>query len=92
MDNIQDIIKAVIEDLAQKKPQTALDAEQLWRKSSAALGNHTRVEGINNGALKIIVDSPTRLFQLNIRRGPLLKQIQKEIPEISNLIFRVGKV
>lgn len=75
-----------------KKPETELKIQRIWQH---ALGDHaqkhTQLVGIKEGVLLVFVDSPIWLFQLNLQKRKLLKDIQQEAPEILDVCLKIGK-
>ena len=93
MDQIKDIVSKVIGDISSGKPQTQFKIHRIWQglcdpKTSA----HTAIAGLQQGQLTIHVDSPARLFHMNLHKRKLFEKIKNEIPEISSINFRIGKI
>jgi len=92
MDDIKDIVKDVVRDLEQKRVQHQKDIHHIWpsciKTKEAA---HTRVEGIKNGVLYVNVDCSAWMFQCRLRYKTILQNVQKELPEIKRIYFKVGK-
>jgi len=53
---------------------------------------YLKISGLKNGTLYFITDSPARVYQFNLRRGIILRAIQKEFPDIQKIYFKTGKV
>jgi predicted nucleic acid-binding Zn ribbon protein len=90
MNTIKDLIPSVIHDLAKKQPQQ-LDMAQLWQRICGN-ANGSRLEGIKNGNLTVVVDSSARKMQLFRKRQELLEELQNKDPKIKNIYFKVGSV
>lgn len=93
MDNIEDIVKNVVQKISQRVPQESEKIERIWLNClEKSESDHTRLEGIKKNKISVIVDSPAWLFHMNTRRGKILKRIQEEIPDIRGIYFRIGKI
>ena len=93
MDPIKDIIPQVIANISQKNPEGQLKIERVWQNIiDEKLKNHTTIGGLKDKALIVHADSPACLFQLNLKRRKLLKQLKDEIPELEDIHFKIGKV
>lgn len=93
MDDIKDIIKNVVGNISQQKPNIFHNIDVVWNKIfDEYFLKHTKLVGIREGILSVIVDSPLYLYQLKTQKEKVLKQIQQDIPEIHNIQFKIGKV
>ncbi|MDP8211912.1 MAG: DciA family protein [Candidatus Zapsychrus exili] len=93
MDNIKDIIHQVIGDIEQKRPDNENKVEGVWRNIlNEKERDSTQIVGVRDGKLLVNVNSAAWLYNLKIRRYRILLRLQEEIPEIKNIIFRIGKV
>jgi predicted nucleic acid-binding Zn ribbon protein len=91
MDQIKDIIPKVIENLSQKKPEKQLKIQELWRNIlNDKQAKHTTINNFKDGRLMVLVDSSVWLYQMNTQKGRLLKELKEHIPEIENILFRIG--
>ncbi len=52
---------------------------------------HVALGGQRDGNVLVTVDSPARLYHLRMRKAKILKQLQEKIPEIKDIIFKVGE-
>ena len=91
MDEIKNIIPRVIEELSSKKPGTHDRIRQLWaalvdKKAS----RHVNLVGLKQGELLVNVDSPAWLFQMNLQKRRIKETFKKEIPEITDIRFKIG--
>lgn len=93
MDRIKDIVHQVIDKIAEKKTAEHKSIDHIWQNF---LGHkelqHTRLVGINEGRLLVVVDSPAWLFQMNIKKQRILARLKEEIPEIQHIHFKIGKI
>ncbi len=93
MDQIKNLVRQVIEKISSQKPITQVKIQDDWYKAAGEPARpHTKIGGIKDGMLIIYVDSPAWLFEMNLKRAPLLRQLQSEHTEIRKLIFKIGKV
>lgn len=92
MDSIRDIIPQVIENLALKKPNTKRNIQEVWKIAAGEQAEHCTVKDFQKGMLKVHVDSSARMFALSTRKSDLIKILQHEIPEIKDIIFKIGNV
>ena len=96
MDSIKDIIPQVVEKMVRWRSQRSGGhdtLEQVWQNVLEKQElRHTRLIGPRDGKLFVSVDSPARLYHLRMRKTKILKQVQKEIPEIQDIIFKVGAI
>lgn len=56
------------------------------------LAEHSRLEDVNGGCLKVLVDSPSYLYELRMCGPQLLEEVQKHCPRarITEIRFRAG--
>ena len=93
MDEIKDIVHRVVEKLSGQNRSRTAHIQDAWNKILELRdGRGTRVSGWKNGTLYVCVDSPARLYQLRLIKDKILKQVQKEVPEINSIHFEVGKI
>lgn len=92
MDSIRDIIPQVIENLALKKPNSKRNINEVWKIIAGDQADHSAVKDFQRGFLKVHVDSSARMFQLNLRKEDLVDDLKKEIPDLKDIIFKVGKI
>ncbi|MBF0479861.1 MAG: DUF721 domain-containing protein [Candidatus Omnitrophica bacterium] len=92
MDNIKDIIGQVIGDLSSGAGQTNAQIQIAWEEiTSHDEQKHSRLVGFKEGKLLVVIDSPHWLYQFNLKRISLLKQLQQKINGIKTIYFKVGK-
>lgn len=93
MDNIEDIIKNVIGDMASRKMEEHDKIHRLWMNvlSETEL-KHTKLLGVKDGRLAVIVDSPAWLYQMNTRKRKILQLLKEEVETIESIYFKVGKI
>ncbi len=93
MDNIEDIVKTVIGNIAGQKPDIHNKTERVWENIlNAKELKHTKIIGIKDGGLFVCVDSPAWLFQMRIRQTKILKQLKEDAPEVKYIRFKMGKI
>ena len=93
MDNIKNIVNAVIGNIAEHNPDIHNKIERIW----ANLLNekelkHTKIIGVKEYGLLVCVDSPAWLYQMRIRQTKILEQLKEEIPNIKYIRFKIGKI
>ena len=93
MDNIKDIVCNVIHGLEMKKAQQQKDVGQIWKECvKDKEAHHTRPEGIKNNTLYVNADCSAWMFQCRLRYKVILQALQKELPEVKKIYFKIGKV
>ena len=93
MDKIKDIIPNVIQNMSETKPSLQTKIKSVWEEITIdAARHHTAVVGLKSGKLIINVDSPAWLFQMSLKKRKILEQLRKDIPEVSNIILKIGKI
>lgn len=92
MDEIKNIINDVISKISSQKPEQQSRIQDVWKKIVDLKGQqHSSIINYQDKRLIVNIDSSIWLFQFNLKRGKILKELQKEIPECENIIFRIGK-
>lgn len=93
MDNIKDVVGQVMGKLYVNAPQTQ---QRIDGVLSAVLNEkekqHVALSGLKDGKLFIHVDSSAWLFHMKTKQNRLLQDIQRTLPEIENIYFKIGKV
>lgn len=93
MDNIKDIVNSVISNLSTRSQKGDDKLERVW---SSVLEKkelqHTKLVGMRDGTVSVLVDTPAWLYQMNIKKTKILDRLQNEIPDIKNIRYRIGKV
>ena len=93
MDNIRDIVRGVIKNIAQEKPTNHEKLERTWKEIlNQQERAHTQIVQFRQGQVWIAVDSPAWVYALNMKKGKLLEQLRQQLPEIQGLHFKIGKV
>ena len=93
MDEIKDIVKNVVSSIEQQKDQKNKNIYDVWKgcvKEKEAL--HTKVQGIKGNVLYVNVDCSAWMFQCRLRYKIILKEVQREYPEVKRIYFKVGKI
>lgn len=92
---IKNIIKTTIERIIKDGPPLCKEEiKKIWEKAAGReAGRHSSPAGIRGKTLIINVDSPTWIYQLNIRRGQIEKRVNNLIGRRSQLSirFRAGE-
>ncbi len=93
MDQIKDIIPQVISAMAAGRPEVQNKIQKIWSAVfDAKTLRHTAIVGLQKGKLVVQVDSPAWLFQMNLKKREALARLKAEIPELSHIYFKIGKV
>ncbi len=93
MDSIKKIIPDVIDQLTIKKGASLDKIYRVWQHALNKIDSaHSIVYGIKDDVLIVHVDSSARLFKLKWRKKYYLKVINEEIPQIKDIVFKIGKV
>ena len=91
---MKNTIDEVMRNLSSKKTGSSGADPQEWLKKALTkkeLG-HIKVKYFSKGILGINVDSSVWLYMLNLKKGELLAQGQKEFLGLKNINFRIGEV
>ena len=93
MDNIKDIIGQVIGKISAKEINTDESLHRAWANilEKEEL-KHTMLLGIKDKKVSIVVDSPAWLYQMRLKKGKLVEKLKDIIPDIENIIFKIGKI
>ena len=93
MDNIGNIVREVIDKMAQKRSVGEEGVERIWQNVlNKDEIKHTRLIGFNKGVLAVAVDSPTMLYALKIKKNKILNFLKEHTTDIQEIYFKVGKV
>lgn len=93
MEDIKDIVKKVFTDISSKTIEEQKKLKEVFEKvlEKNKLGK-AKISGLKDGRLYVDVDSSARLYQANLIKKKLLADLQQELPDISEISFKVGKV
>lgn len=91
--SIKEIIPSVIDHIQLYKHYQSSRLQEVWKSIMQKEGLE-RVQPVReqDGVVEVHVDSAAKLFVVNLKKQQILKQLQKERPEITDIIFKVGKV
>ena len=93
MEQIKDIVSQVIANISSGKPGVQSKIQRVWQNlCDKKTAQHTAIAGLQKGSLVINVDSPAWLFQMNLQKRKILEKLKEEIPELSHIHFKIGKV
>jgi len=93
MDNIKDVIHSVIGKLASKQIDQGGKLERIWENILEKEDiKHTRILGMNQGKVLVVVDSPAWMYQMRMKKTRLLQKLIDEIPDVKEIRFKIGKV
>ena len=93
---IKEILKAAIKDMTdeKKRPFGKEDIESVWvRAAGKEASRHSSPTRIKGNALIVNVDSPTWIYQLNIKRNEIEKKLNKiiKLDRPLSIRFRAGE-
>ena len=92
MQTIKDIVSNVVAQMAAHKPFEGIDVGEVWYKVSSESREHTKVRNFSDGRMLVVVDSPARIFKLTVEKQRILQSLQREIPQLKTIEFKVGKI
>ena len=93
MDQIKDIVNSVLNKLVPQEVSNLGNIEEIWQEiAGQRIQRHTHIAGLKKNQLIVDVDSSAWIYQLNLLKNKLLKDIQEHIPEIKSIYFKIGKV
>jgi len=81
--SISEAVKQLMEN--QLSPQQVVfdSIDTLWRQLlPAELAQHSRIAEISGGQLKVQVDSPSYMYELQLCSSGLLGELQQECPQV----------
>lgn len=96
MEQIKNILPAVLADLKSKKAKAADSIQEIWRKNvEKKQFKHARALSLRAGKLKVLVDSSGWLYQFNLDRQKILAKLNRSpklTKEIKEIVFRLGEL
>jgi len=93
MEEIKNIIPDVVKMLSRKETSEETKIQRVWDSLlEGKIKKHAKIFGIKEGKMMVCVDSPAWMFHLNLKKNKLLKEIKEEIPELTEICFKIGKV
>ncbi|MDP2652447.1 MAG: DciA family protein [Candidatus Omnitrophota bacterium] len=94
MDDIRNIVDSVLKNLSSRtQPTVQEEIQKAWERIVKDQGlKHARVAGFHDGVLNIHIDSPAWLYQLNLKRKKITEDMQKSVPDVKKIYFKIGKV
>jgi len=92
MEKINNIIPQVIQGISERKPGAEEKLKRAWERMIADKElKKTHIVGVKDGNILVYVDSPARLFHMNMKKKKILATLQEEMPEIKTISFKIGK-
>lgn len=77
-DTLSELVEAEIEPQRRRFESVA----GLWsRLLPAELSGHCRIVGISSGCLKVLVDSPSYMYELQLCSSAVLRELQRACPQ-----------
>ncbi len=95
MEPIKRVIKQVVGNLSRGGQQAGLNSRisVAWEASiGRKLAKHTKIAGFKDGKLLVIVDSPTFLFYLNLKRAKIRTHMQKITNQFEDISLKIGRL
>ncbi len=93
MDNIKDVVRQVIEKIAEERSTEFERLEASWKK---VLKNqerdHSKLLGEKNSIVYVCVESSAWLYQMSTRKQKILEGFKKDHPHIKDISFKIGKI
>jgi hypothetical protein len=92
VDNIKDIVRRVIGEMAEQKVDISHKLQECWPKMlESAEAAHAQVAGYREGIVYVHVDSPAWLYQLNTKKKKILQKLKLVSSEIKDVRFKLGE-
>ncbi len=93
MESIQEIVTHVLKDISGQRLSFSTKIQEIWdRILDPREQKHSRIEEFQNGTLMVCVDSSAWLFQMNFKKRKILTALQKDIPGVKKILFKLGKI
>ncbi|HBR15911.1 MAG TPA: hypothetical protein DD723_10320 [Candidatus Omnitrophica bacterium] len=93
MDNIKNIVQQVILNIVGHKKTVDEKLEKNWYNLlEKHEQKHVKFVGQRNGIVSVFVDSPARLYVMQVKKNKLLQRLQEENPGITEIQFKIGNV
>ncbi|HQP92207.1 MAG TPA: DciA family protein [Candidatus Omnitrophota bacterium] len=93
MEEVKDLINDVLSGLIKKQKET--DFEHLAKTWEGILGPklcaHTKITYLTKERIHVNVDNSSALFDLNLRRGSIEKELKKKV-NIGSVRFKLGGI
>ncbi len=87
MDNIENLVKNVMGQLANQKE--TIDWQKIW-EDLKVFSQFTMIDKYDQGLLYVNVDQAARIVALNAHKNTLIEQLKAF--GVNDIIFKVGKV
>jgi len=93
MADIKEIVHNVIGKISQGKQNEQQQIQDAWANAVQQKDQtHAKISGWKNRTIYICVDSSGWLYHFNLERTKILRAIQKKIPEVQKIQFKIGNV
>lgn len=92
MDEIKNIVNKVFANIpGSTAPKKQEDIGKAWEKILKQYGlTQAKIVGLKDGTLIVSVDSPARLYLFNLKKKKITEQMNREVPEIKKIYFKIG--
>lgn len=93
MEKIRDVLKSVLHDIEKKQKSKGLDKVLgVWKKAvGVSVYPHTKIVHLTKDRIRVNVDNSASLYELNLRKKDLLKELTKDCG-IKEVVLRLGGV
>ncbi len=94
-EGIKDVVLKVIRKIEKQDPGKKETISKVWKDTvGEKAARHTRPVGIKRKVLAIEVDSSTWLYDLNLKKRDLVKDLKKKLAKykIEDIRFRMGDI
>jgi hypothetical protein len=94
MERIKDTIANVMQELQAQKPGTLKDdPERLLKKVLKKRElSHIKFHYFRKGVLGVYVDSSAWLYNFNLKKEDILRQLNRRLETIKGIRFRIGDI
>ncbi len=93
MEEIKNVLSKVLSDISLGRPDVQAKIQHIWQNAfDKKAVVHSMIVGLEKGCLMVNVDSPAWLFQLSLKKKKILEKLKEEVPQLSQIRFKIGKV
>ncbi|MFH0866311.1 MAG: hypothetical protein V1904_08950 [Bacteroidota bacterium] len=92
--SVADILPKVLEEITRSNTHEQIQLEKIWKDILVSMQGFSGVKlnGFKDGIVFIVVDSAARLYYWKSRQGMVLKRFQERRTDVTNIVFKIGKV
>lgn len=88
-----DVLAVLMDSKITPQQERSCSVYEIWQQLlPSELSKHCRIDSISNGRLKVLVDSPSYMYQLQLCKSDILAGLKSQCPKfrIATLKFAVG--